>query len=124
MINAVPFFTRVWKETAKTDAELSQQAGTDAAEYSMNVESEAYGMAEIDYMLSQVGATPTWDDEVKQNYATWESEGSTYEVWIEDASSLEPKLQLIKEYGLAGSAAWRLGYEKTEIWDLILKYVN
>ena len=124
VINAVPFFTRVWKETAKTDAELSQQAGTDAAEYSMNVESEAYGMAEIDYMLSQVGATPTWDDEVKQNYATWESEGSTYEVWIEDASSLEPKLQLIKEYGLAGSAAWRLGYEKTEIWDLILKYVN
>ena len=124
VINAVPFFTRVWKETAKTDAELSQQAGTDAAEYSMNVESEAYGMAEIDYMLSQVGATPTWDEEVKQNYATWESEGSTYEVWIEDASSLEPKLQLIKEYGLAGSAAWRLGYEKTEIWDLILKYVN
>ena len=124
VINAVPFFTRVWKETAKTAEELRQQEGTESAEYSMNVESEAYSMAEVENILSQVGVTPTWDDEVKQNYATWESEGSTYEVWVEDASSLEPKLQLIKEYGLAGSAAWRLGYEKTEIWDLILKYVN
>ncbi|MFR8238836.1 MAG: glycosyl hydrolase family 18 protein [Dorea sp.] len=124
VINAVPFFTRVWKETAKTAEELRQQEGTESAEYSMNVESEAYSMTEVENILSQVGVTPTWDDEVKQNYATWESEGSTYEVWVEDASSLEPKLQLIKEYGLAGSAAWRLGYEKTEIWDLILKYVN
>lgn len=124
VINAVPFFTRVWKETAKTAEELRQQEGTESAEYSMNVESEAYSMTEVENILSQVGVTPTWDDEVKQNYATWESEGSTYEVWVEDASSLEPKLQLIKEYGLAGSAVWRLGYEKTEIWDLILKYVN
>ena len=105
VINAVPFFTRVWKETAKTAEELRQQEGTESAEYSMNVESEAYSMTEVENILSQVGVTPTWDDEVKQNYATWESEGSTYEVWVEDASSLEPKLQLIKEYGLAGSAA-------------------
>ena len=32
VINAVPFFTRVWKETPKTESELAAQAGTDEAE--------------------------------------------------------------------------------------------
>lgn len=94
VINAVPFFTRVWKETAKTAEELRQQEGTESAEYSMNVESEAYSMTEVENILSQVGVTPTWDDEVKQNYATWESEGSTYEVWVEDASPLSRNCSL------------------------------
>ena len=51
-------------------------------------------------------------------------EGKTYKVWLEDVSSLEPKLQLIKEFNLAGSAAWRLGQETSDVWELILKYVN
>ena len=124
VISAIPFFTRVWKETPKTQEELTAQAGTDAAEYSVNVESTAYSMAEAEAVVAQAGAAPVWDEETKQNFATWEAEGSTYKIWLEDVSSLEPKLQLLKDYGLAGSAAWRLGQEKSEVWDLILQYVN
>lgn len=124
VISAIPFFTRVWKETPKTSEELASQAGTEEAEYSMNVESTAYSMDEARYVVEQAGAEITWDDTTKQNFATWESEGSTYKVWLEDAASLEPKLQLIKEYGLGGSAAWRMGQESDGIWDLILQYVN
>lgn len=107
VINAVPFFTRLWCEAAD---------GT--------VSSEAYGMADVEYLLSQSGATPVWDEATQQNYAEWESGGNIYKIWIEDAASLEPKLKLIQEYNLAGTGAWRLGYEKPEVWDLILKYVN
>ena len=39
-------------------------------------------------------------------------------------NQIEEKAKLLKEYGLAGIASWRLGYEKNEIWDVILKYVN
>lgn len=124
VISGVPFFTRVWKETPKTAEELEAQAGTDAAEYSVNVESTAYSMAEAESIVAQAGAVPAWDEANGANYASWESEGSTYKIWLEDASSLGPKLQLIKDYGLAGSAAWRLGQEKQEIWDLILQYLN
>ena len=124
IISGVPFFTRVWKETPKTEEELAAQAGTDAAQYSMNVESEAYGMADAKSIVAQAGAAPVWDEKTKQNYASWEAEGSIYEVWLEDVSSLEPKLQLMKDYGLAGTAAWRLGQEESEVWELILKYVN
>lgn len=124
VISGIPFFTRVWKETPKTSEELAAQEGTDDAQYLTNVESTAYSMDEARYVVEQAGAEITWDDETKQNYASWEYDGSTYKVWLEDASSLEPKLQLIKEYGLAGSAAWRMGQESDGIWDLILQYVN
>ena len=31
---------------------------------------------------------------------------------------------LLKEYNLAGIAEWKLGLEKSSVWDIILKYVN
>lgn len=124
VINGVPFFTRVWKETPKTDEELAAQAGTEEGEYPMWVESTAYSMSEAQYVVSQAGAEVTWDDIAKQNYAAWEADGSTYKVWLEDASSLQPRLQLMKDYGLAGTAAWRLGQETSDIWDVILQYTN
>ena len=53
-----------------------------------------------------------------------EDNGSTYRIWLEDASSLEVKLGLMKDNNLAGTAAWKLGFETSDIWDLIQKYVN
>ena len=124
VINAVPFFTRVWEETPKTEEEIAAAQGTDAAEYTMNVTSTAYGMADARAVVEQAGAQITWDETTQQNYATWEANGVTYEVWLEDAQSLEPRLKLMKDYGLAGTAAWRLGQETSDIWELILQYVN
>lgn len=124
VINAVPFYARVWKEVPKTEEEIAAEAGTEAAEYSTKVESTAYSMAEAKWVAQQAGATPSWDDKTKYNYAQWEADGATYKAWLEDSSSLEPRLQLMKEYKLAGVASWRLGQEEPEIWELILKYVN
>ena len=124
VINAVPFFTRVWEETPKTEEEIAAAQGTDAAEYTMNVTSTAYGMADARAVVEQAGAQITWDETTQQNYATWEANGVTYEVWLEDVQSLEPRLKLMKDYGLAGTAAWRLGQETSDIWELILQYVN
>ena len=30
--------------------------------------------------------------EAGQNYAAWEADGAKYEIWLEDAKSIEPKL--------------------------------
>lgn len=125
VINAMPFYTRLWAEVPKTAEELAADEGTDAAAFPMKVTSEALGMAEAETRLAEAGVSAAWDDEKKQDYATWEgSDGVTYEIWLENAASLEEKLKLMKEYKLAGTAAWKLGFEKPEIWDLILRYVN
>jgi len=125
VINAVPFYTRLWNETPKTDEERAEDQGTEAESYSMKVTSEALGMEEAAQRVSEAGATVTWDDTVKQNYAEWQGDNdSTYRIWLEDASSLEVKLGLMKDNNLAGTAAWKLGFETSDIWDLIQKYVN
>ena len=124
VINAVPFFTRLWKEVPKTEEELAEEAGTEAAEYSVKVMSEALGMEAAEQAIADAGAQTTVDEATKQNYAQWEADGATYKIWLEDETALEEKLKLMKEYKLAGTAAWRLGFEKSSVWELILKYVN
>lgn len=124
VINAVPFFTRLWKEVPKTEEELAEEAGTEAAEYSVKVTSEALGMEAAEQAIADAGAQTTVDEATKQNYAQWEADGATYRIWLEDETALEEKLKLMKEYKLAGTAAWRLGFEKSSVWELILKYVN
>lgn len=124
VISGIPFFTRLWKEVPKTDEELAQEAGTEAAEYPMKVSSDALGMSAAEAKVAEAGVETVWDEETQQNFATWESGDETYKIWLEDEKSLELKLQLMKDKELAGTAAWALGQEKPEIWQLILKYVN
>ena len=123
-INAVPFYTRLWKEVPKTEGELAAEEGTEAAEYSVKVTSVAYGMRAAEQVIRTSGAQIVLDEATGHNYAQWEADGATYKIWLEDEAALEAKLKLMKENELAGNAAWRLGYEKSGTWDLILKYVN
>ena len=107
VINAVPFYTRLWH--TNNDGELS---------------SSAIGMGVAAKTVSNNGATAQWLDEAGQYYAEFENKDGFYQIWLEEETSIEEKAKLLKEYDLAGIAAWRLGYEKDEIWDVILKYVN
>ncbi len=107
VINAIPFYTRFWK----TDAD-----GT--------VTSEALGMNDADQKVKNNNAEPIWDDTTKQYYVEIEYDGATYQMWMEEETSIEEKMKLIKQYELAGVSSWRLGYERSSIWDVILKYVN
>lgn len=124
LIAGVPFFTRLWFETPKTEEELAEQAGTEAASYPNKVTSSAYGMTEAAQVVADAGAQTQWDEETMQNYAEWEADGGTYKIWLEDDQSLEEKLKVIKSNKLAGVAEWSLGMEDSGVWDLILQYVN
>ncbi len=107
VINAVPFYTRLWH--TDNDGDLS---------------SSAIGMSSAAKTVSTNGATPEWSEEAGQYYAEFENADGFYQIWLEEEASIEEKAKLLKEYDLAGIASWRLGYEKDEIWDVILKYVN
>ena len=124
LIAGVPFYTRLWHETPKTEEELAEEAGTEAAAYPYDVTSEALGMDAAEKAVSDAGAQIIWDENTKQNYAEWEADGGTYRIWLEDEKSLEEKLKVIRENSLAGVAEWSLGMENSGVWDLILQYVN
>ena len=124
LVAGIPFYTRLWFETPKTEDELAEEAGTEAASYPNKVTSYAYGMDEAEDIVSAAGVQTEWNDTTKQNYAQWEADGGVYKIWLEDSRSLEEKLKVIKANGLAGVAEWSLGMESSGVWDLILQYVN
>ena len=124
LINAVPFYTRLWKEVLKTEEELEAEEGTDAAEYPYKVTSQAYGMGKINIAIENAEAKVVKDKKTGLRYAEWEARDAVYKVWLEDLDSLEDKLKLMKKHKLAGVASWRLGFENSDVWELILKYVN
>lgn len=106
VINAIPFYTRIW-ETAK-DSISSQAVGMDMAE---------------EYVAAHNIAVE-WDEATCQNYGEYTSGDTLYQVWLEDEKSIQVKLNIMEKYGIGGVASWRLGYEKPEVWDEIVNYLN
>ncbi len=123
VINAVPFYTRLWEERPKTEEELAEESENEEF-VPYKVTSKAYGMDGADRLLSEHNAEKVWNDVCGQYYAEYTEEGSTYKIWLEEEESIELKAALIREYNLAGIAAWKLGFERQDIWDIILRYVN
>ncbi|MDE5909593.1 MAG: chitinase [Lachnospiraceae bacterium] len=105
VINAVPFYTRIWE--TKDGALDSQAVGMEMAEEYVNAHN-----IQIE-----------WNDETCQNYGEYSEGGSLYQIWLEDESSMEVKLNIMEKYQIGGVACWRLGFEKPEIWDIIEAYL-
>lgn len=123
VILAMPFYTRLWSETPKTEEEVA--AASETEEFvPYNLDSSIYSMAKAQTFLSSKGVEPVWQEESGQYYAEYEENGVTYKMWLEEETSIEEKLKVMKEYELAGVSTWKLGLEKNSIWDTILKYVN
>lgn len=124
VILAVPFYTRLWQLRELSESEIAQQGTGSDTSLQYEVTSKAYGMDALQKILDANGVTPTWDEESGQYYAEYEADGYTYKVWMEEEESIAVKAALLSEYNLAGISAWKLGYERSTIWDIILKYVN
>jgi spore germination protein YaaH len=106
VINAIPFYTRLWK--VENGVLSSEAIGMDVASQTMDTyQVETY-----------------WDTSTGQNYGSYESEGASYQIWLEDAQSIATKVQLVPKYHLAGVAAWKLGFENSGIWQTITDNLN
>ena len=81
--------------------------------------SDAVGMDSAERFLSEHGVTASWDETTCQNYAEFEEDNVLYQVWLEDEQSIEVKLNVMANYNLAGVGAWKLGFERPSIWNVI-----
>jgi len=105
LILAVPFYTRLWKETyvngktVVTSSAISMEAGEKA--------------------IRDNYAIKVWDEESGQYYAEYKKDGSLYRIWLEDENSIKLKVRLANKYNIAGVASWRKGFEKPAVWNVI-----
>ncbi len=109
-IIAIPFYTRLWKETTEGEG--------------VTITSQAYGMQQGMNVMTDHKVELKWDEETKQYYGQYESNGALYKMWLEEDASIEAKMQLIHKANVAGVSAWKLGLEKASVWNVIIKYVN
>ena len=123
LILAMPFYTRIWAETPKEeDGDSAEAAADDYVGYELSCETAS--MAEARRRIDANGAQITWLDDCGQNYAQYEVDGVIYKIWLEDAQSLDLKLQVMKNQNLAGAAFWKAGMETADVWDTISSYLD
>ncbi|TAH67730.1 MAG: glycosyl hydrolase family 18 [Anaerolineaceae bacterium] len=106
-IIAIPFYSRLWKETADNE-----------------VTSESLSMTPASQVFTNNGIEPEWDDTYGSYYGEFEKDDALYKIWLEDVESIEEKMKVIYEANVAGIGAWKLGLEKEEIWNVIIRYLN
>lgn len=121
VILGMPFYTRLWSLTPDADAGDNDDPDSNIL---YTVSSQVYGMRSSSNLLADNGVTKQWLPESGQNYAEFKADGILYKIWLEDAASAEARLKLVDEYRLAGASFWKLGFETSDVWDTIIKYLN
>ena len=106
LILGIPFYMRKWEEV---DGKVTAKTLT---------------MNEAEKLIREKQLHPQWTADQGQYYFEYEEDGKLYRVWQEDARSIALKVGLADKYQLPGVAAWRKGFEKPEIWDVINKSLN
>ena len=101
VINAIPFYTRVWTvNEGKTS-------------------SKAYGISDARQWVEENQVELSWDKLLGQYYGETVSGSGQQYIWMEEEDSMKLKIDLIKEFDLAGVACWKLGFEPADIWDIV-----
>lgn len=108
VVNALPFYTRVWKTE-----------GT-------QVTDDAIPLCNIADYLKRIGKedAAVWDEKTCQNYLEWQSGDATYQIWLEDLESLRVKMNVMNARNIGGVAVWRLGYGTPAAWELVAAYAG
>ena len=101
VINAVPFYTRLWTEK---NGEVS---------------SKALGIEAAKNWIAKNRVELYWQEELGQYYGELLTPSELSYLWLEEENSLELKMSLIRDYDLAGVACWKLGLEDDAAWDVI-----
>jgi spore germination protein YaaH len=101
----IPFYVREWK---------LDSAGK-------LVSNRAIFMKEVPKLIADTGAVGVWDASAGQMKYSYTKDGFTYQFWAETQDTVKARIELARKYDLAGVAAWRLGYESSELWTMMLQ---
>ncbi len=107
VVIAIPFYTRLWKETKEGE-----------------VTSETLSMTPAMKLIEENNLEAKWDDNYGCYYVEFEKDDAIYRMWQEEDKSIEEKMKVIYNADVAGVAAWKLGLERESIWNVITRYLN
>lgn len=106
LILGIPFYTRIW---IHENNRISSQA------FSMDTQFD---------WVSKNNLSPIYDEYTGQNYVEWNKNGKLYQMWLEDETSVEKRIDLVHSYDLAGIASWNRSFATDSIWQFIESQLN
>ena len=120
LVLGIPFYMREWSVPVKGSWEGKAKSKTLAMTKALDLEREYRDVLR-------------WDDGLKGNYLTLTNKNGIYgvydekkpyegiltKIWFEDPQSLSYKVGLVNELQLAGVAAWRKGFEASDVWPVL-----
>ncbi|MFD0699004.1 glycosyl hydrolase family 18 protein [Paenibacillus sp. GCM10027628] len=105
IILGIPYYVREWK----LDASGNLQGNRTVL------------LKDIPALIASKKTTQTWDKTFEQYRVEYQENGFTYVFWLENEATVKSRLDLAKKYDLAGVAAWKLGYDQPDLWQMILQ---
>jgi spore germination protein YaaH len=108
LILGIPFYMRTWTE------EPDGKGG-------VKVSSKTLDMDAALQLIKEKKLKPVFAEDTGQFYVEFKEGDLMKKVWIEDATSIKARAELVKKYKLAGVASWRRGFESTDIWGVLDK---
>lgn len=66
------------------------------------------------------GAVQHWDEASQSPWLEYELDGVAHTLWYEDATSIQIKAALARQYALGGISVWALGKEDEHFWQAAL----
>ncbi|MBN2897145.1 MAG: hypothetical protein JXO44_00110 [Clostridia bacterium] len=102
LVLAVPLYMRTW-----------------AIQSSGNAKSKSMGWETASGLKEQYAKDVVYDASSGQNFLSYSVDGVTHKLWLEDALSLTKRLQMSKNYDLAGTALWSKVFANGETWEII-----
>jgi Copper amine oxidase N-terminal domain./Glycosyl hydrolases family 18. len=102
----IPLYTRLWsEETVEGKVKTSYIAA-------LTIDGAWQRVEEND-------AAVVWNPVQGQYSATYEKDGKTIRMWIEDADSVNAKSSLILKYNLAGACIWAANFANESVWPVL-----
>lgn len=114
LLLGLPFYTRLWKQ------EIDESGVTKLTNQALTMDVARKNIIDNNAEIS-------WDEESGQFYANYKKDNEQYEMWLEDASSINLKSALAQKYKLAGTCVWARNFASNDIWETLnenLKDIN
>lgn len=120
LVLGIPFYMREWSVPVKGSWEGKAKSKTLAMSKALDLEREYRDVMRWDERLKGNYLTLTKKNDVYGKYDEKKPyEGTLTKIWFEDPQSLSYKVGLVKELQLAGVAAWRKGFEASDVWPVL-----
>lgn len=120
LVLGIPFYMREWSVPVKGSWEGKAKSKTLAMSKALDLEREYRDVMRWDERLKGNYLTLTKKNDVYGKYDEKKPyEGILTKIWFEDPQSLSYKVGLVKELQLAGVAAWRKGFEASDVWPVL-----